>query len=95
MNPNTFSLNQNYPNPFNPSTNIGFEIFQAVDVEITVYDVNGRFINTLIKGYMNAGNHSITWDGVSSSGKPVSAGIYLYSITAGKNTAIKKMSFIK
>ena len=95
INPKTFALKQNYPNPFNPSTMIGFEIFEQTSVELTVFDINGRFVRKLLKGRLNSGAYNIEWNGKDSQGMLVSGGVYFYSINVNGRTLIKKMSLIK
>jgi len=77
-----FHLHQNYPNPFNSITIIPYELPQRSRVEITIYDISGRKINTLISGGVNRGTHNITWDGTNQSGQPVSSGVYFYTLKA-------------
>ena len=95
INPKTFALKQNYPNPFNPSTMIRFEIFEQASVELTVFDINGRFVRKLLKGRLNSGAYNIEWNGKDSQGMLVSGGVYFYSINVNGRTLIKKMSLIK
>ena len=79
----SFELNQNYPNPFNPSTEIIYTVPSTeagVDVSLRVYDLLGREVITLIDGIMEAGEHSVEWDGTNSSGGKVESGVYLYQL---------------
>jgi len=80
--PNTFALYQNYPNPFNPSTTVRFDIPEASIVSITVYDILGRKVRTLAERTYDPGSHSMTWDGTSSGGVNVAAGVYLLRFQA-------------
>lgn len=90
--PTQFSLDQNYPNPFNPSTTIGFTLAESVnDLSITVYDLVGRKVATLLeKNAYSAGYHSINFE---ASG--LASGMYLYRIESSKFTSSKKMMLIK
>ncbi len=89
--PNDYILSQNYPNPFNPSTTIEFNIPQQGDVKLTVYDILGKEINTLINKNLNAGNYSVNFDGTG-----LSSGIYFYTLKVeGKQTITKKMVLTK
>ncbi len=85
-----FRLNQNYPNPFNPSTKIEFHLTKAGDVKLEVFDVNGKLVETLIDGYMNAGAKNLTFN---ASG--LSSGTYFYKISANGYTETKKMLLVK
>ena len=93
--PDQFFLYQNYPNPFNPITSISYDLEQDVFVNLSIFDMNGKIIKCLVNEFQNAGNHSLTWDGVNFAGKVVSAGIYLYVLQVGNTKQTKKMSFIK
>jgi hypothetical protein len=91
----SFKLNQNYPNPFNPKTNIEYSISKTTDVEIVVYDINGRAIITLVNQKQNSGFYNVTWDGRDEAGKTVSTGIYIYKMKANEQILSKKMALIK
>ncbi|MDP2209784.1 MAG: carboxypeptidase regulatory-like domain-containing protein [Bacteroidota bacterium] len=99
--PSSYSLKQNYPNPFNPSTEIQFGLPLASSVNISVYNILGQQVAILFTGELNAGNHSVIWNGTDAIGKSVSSGIYFYKITAnslnGANQFInvRKMMLIK
>ncbi|TKJ39698.1 hypothetical protein CEE37_10490 [candidate division LCP-89 bacterium B3_LCP] len=84
------TLLQNYPNPFNPETTISYIIPEATDVNLTVYDVSGRQVAELVSGYRNAGHHDVTWDASS-----LSAGVYIYRLSAGEFNASGKMVLLK
>ena len=93
--PEVFSLHQNYPNPFNPVTKLRYDLPENGHVNITIYDMLGREVKTLINQTQNAGYRSIIWDATNDYGKPVSAGIYLYQIQAGEYMQTKKMVLLK
>jgi len=95
INPSSFALKQNYPNPFNPSTMIGFEIFKQSNVEVKVFDMNGKFVKSLLSRSLSSGAYNIEWNGKNNEGMSVAGGVYLYSITADGQTSVKKMSLIK
>ena len=95
MVPAVFALHQNYPNPFNPTTQIKYDIAEDSFVSITIYDVMGRNIRTLMNVNQNAGYHSIQWDAKNDMGEGVSAGMYIYVIQAGEFRATKKMVLLK
>ncbi|MCX6639140.1 MAG: C25 family cysteine peptidase [bacterium] len=85
-----YSLNQNYPNPFNPLTSISFSLPQAVQVQLTVFDVMGREVATLVNGMRDAGTHEVTFDA-----SHLASGIYLYKLEAGDYSATNKMVLMK
>ncbi|MBI2416483.1 MAG: T9SS type A sorting domain-containing protein [Ignavibacteriales bacterium] len=93
--PIVFALMQNYPNPFNPSTVIGYAVPQDSEVEITIYNVMGEKIRTLVREMKQAGYYSATWNGKNEYGRAISSGIYIYSMKAGKFQSTKKLTFLK
>ena len=93
--PSQYSLHQNYPNPFNPVTTIQYELPKDSFVNIHIYDLNGRLVNTLISQIQAPGYKAINWNGVDSNGKTVSAGLYLYEIQAGDFRQVRKMVLLK
>jgi len=88
--PNRFSLLQNYPNPFNPMTRIKFNITKASNVNITVFDVLGRHITTLVNEKLNAGTYETDWNANNMPG-----GVYFYKIESDEFTETKKMILVK
>jgi hypothetical protein len=93
--PASFGIYQNFPNPFNPITKINYYLPKQKDVTITIYDMLGRQVRTLINQTQYAGFHSVIWNTNNDYGKPVSAGIYLYQIQAGEYLQTKKMVLLK
>ncbi len=93
--PKEFALLQNYPNPFNPITTIQYEIPHRSVVQVTIYDLLGRKVKTLINQTQDAGYKLITWNATNDQGRPVSAGVYLYQIQAGEFVQTKKMVLLK
>jgi len=93
--PEVFALHQNYPNPFNPVTTLRYDLPENGHVNITIYDMLGRQVKTLINQTQDAGYRSVIWDATNDYGKPVSAGIYLYQIQAGEYMQTKKMVLLK
>jgi len=93
--PEEFVLHQNYPNPFNPVTTLRYELPENGHVNVTIYDMLGREVKTLINQNQDAGYKSLIWDATNDYGKPVSAGIYLYQIQAGEYMQTKKMVLLK
>jgi hypothetical protein len=93
--PGQFGLSQNYPNPFNPSTVIQYQLAQDSHVGLTIYDILGQKIKTLVSGMQQAGYYNITWDGTNNSGNKVASGIYIYRLQAGNFTKTLKMNLLK
>lgn len=90
-----FKLYDNYPNPFNPTTAIEFVISEREFVTITVFDMLGNKIKTLISKTMEPGIKSVNWDSKDSSDRIVSSGLYFYSIQAGDFIQTKKMMLLR
>jgi len=90
-----FILYDNYPNPFNPVTTLLYDLPENGHVNITIYDMMGREVKTLVNKTQDAGYRSIIWDATNDYGRPVSAGIYLYQIQAGEYISTKKMVLLK
>jgi len=93
--PITYNLHNAYPNPFNPVTTLRYDIPENAFVNIRIYDLKGRLVNTLVSKEQTAGYKAIKWAGVDDKGKAVSAGLYLYTIQAGKFRQTKKMVLLK
>ncbi len=93
--PGTFSLRQNYPNPFNPATVIKYYLKKRCHVELTVYDLLGRKVKTVVDEEKSVGSHSAIWDGTDDSGSKVASGIYFYRLKAGDAVGSKKMILLK
>ena len=88
--PIDFSLSQNYPNPFNPTTLISFDLPEAGPVQLVIYDLMGRTVQTLVDGNMSAGSHDITFDA-----SQLSSGVYLYRVETPGFTSTRKMMLVK
>ena len=88
--PAGFVLEQNYPNPFNPSTHIRFNLPQAGPVTLTVYDLFGREVATLVNGQKPAGNHEVAFDAGA-----LASGFYVYRLHAGRFSETKVMTLLK
>ena len=93
--PITYSLSNAYPNPFNPMTTIHYDLPEDAHVNITIYDMVGRIVKTLINYKQTAGYRSTQWNATNDAGSTVSAGIYLYIIHTGHFMETKKMVLLK
>ena len=93
--PDSISLYPVYPNPFNPVTTLRYDLPDDALVNITIYDMMGRVVKTLINDQQTAGYRSTQWNATNDAGSPVSAGIYLYMIQAGELRQTRKMVLLK
>ncbi|HSG26962.1 MAG TPA: T9SS type A sorting domain-containing protein, partial [Candidatus Krumholzibacterium sp.] len=89
------SLAQNYPNPFNPATTIRFDLKEDSKVMLSVYNVNGGLVATLVDRNMTAGRKEIRWEGRDGMGSPVSSGVYFYRMVAGDFVQTRKMVLMR
>lgn len=88
--PTNFNLSQNYPNPFNPTTKIEFDLPEASDVKLTIFDVMGKEIESIFKGYLQRGRYIITYDAAM-----LSSGVYFYTLQTPKFAETKKFVLLK
>ncbi len=88
--PKNFALNQNYPNPFNPTTIITYDVPKATNIEISVFDITGRLVKSLVNEFKNPGTHSITFDAAN-----LASGVYLYQLKTNSFSVVKRMLLIK
>jgi hypothetical protein len=93
--PKEFALSQNYPNPFNPSTTVGLALPKASHVRLVVYNTLGQKVATLVDGYMDAGHHTVVWEGRNDGGQQVASGVYFYRLDAGEFHQTRKMMLLK
>jgi photosystem II stability/assembly factor-like uncharacterized protein len=93
--PQIYKLYQNYPNPFNPQTIIRFDIASKSNVTLTVFNILGQEVRTLINSEVTSGEKSVVWDGKNNYGTIVNSGIYIYELRAGDYRDSKKMVFMK
>ena len=89
-NPVSFTLHQNYPNPFNPTTTIPFELNQNDHIRISLVDITGREIKTIVKGDYNSGSHTVTFDAGH-----LASGVYFYKMETSHFTALKKLAVVR
>ena len=93
--PSSFALHPNYPNPFNPSTIISYSIPENADVMLSVYDMRGRMIKSLVNKHQAAGRYLVEWNATDDYGSNVSAGVYIYQLRSGNETFSQKMVLMK
>jgi subtilisin family serine protease len=93
--PRGYTLAQNYPNPFNPSTTISYVLAAGGPVEMSIYNIRGQLVRTLVDEDQPAGSHSVQWDGRTDGGQMASSGIYLYRLRSGDWSHSRKMVLMK
>lgn len=93
--PMEFKLYPSHPNPFNPYTHIRFSLQTDSYVSITIYDLMGRQIRSLVNQQISPGYHTALWNSINNLGSPVSAGVYIYSIQAGQFVQTRKIVLLK
>ena len=93
--PDKLRIYNAYPNPFNPVTSLSYDLPYNSVVKITVHDMMGRVVKTLVNDSQTAGFKSVQWNATNDKNEPVSAGLYLYTIQAGKFRQTKKMVLLK
>jgi len=93
--PHTVHLRQNYPNPFNATTMIQYVLPEASPVQLTILDLRGNLVSTLVAGREPAGRYSVRWDGRNTSGQSVSTGIYIYRLSTPEAVRTGKMVLVK
>jgi len=87
--PESFTLHQNYPNPFNSSTVIRFALPTANDVELSIFNLAGQQVATLVEGARETGTYTVHWDGRDDSGRALASGVYLYRLRAGDGKQVE------
>ncbi len=85
----------NYPNPFNPKTRIAFALPAREHVRVSIYDIRGRLVRTLVDEVLEAGPHDLAWDGTNGADEPVGSGVYFYRLEAGTRIHDGKMVLMK
>jgi hypothetical protein len=93
--PEKFELSQNYPNPFNPSTAIEYQIAKQGNVEVAIYDINGRLVKILLNSTQYPGSYTIQWNGQGEGSRTVSSGTYFYQVKSNGIQLVKKMLLMK
>lgn len=95
VNPLQTALVGNYPNPFNPNTTIKFSLKEQSPVNVTIYNISGQKVITLVNDTMPAGTYNLPWNGKDAKGRGVGSGIYFFKMDSGKYTSTKKMIMLK
>jgi hypothetical protein len=93
--PATFGVSQNYPNPFNPDTRIEFSVARKSHVNISVFNILGQQVATLVDEEYDAGVHEVVWDGANDNGSQVASGIYFYKMDTEEFVRTRKMVLMR
>ena len=93
--PIQFALHQNYPNPFNPETNIQFDIAENSRVQVSVFNLVGQQVASLINKQMDAGVYHVRWSGLNDKGEPLPSGMYFYEMKTDHYHSVKKLVLVK
>ena len=93
--PEEFALSQNYPNPFNPKTIISYDLPQLCKVNISIFNIYGQKVKTLLDEDIQAGRHTVEWDGKNEKGENVASGLYLYRLVSDEFVRMRKMLFVR
>jgi hypothetical protein len=93
--PTEFNLGDAHPNPFNPETEISFSLPERSQASLVIYNILGEKVKILVDQSMEAGVHTVHWNGKDQAGNPVASGIYFYKLTAGDLFLAKKMVLTK
>jgi hypothetical protein len=93
--PVVFNLKQNQPNPFNPSTTIFYSLPERNDVNLTIYNLKGQVVKTLVAASMEKGSHSVIWNGLDNNGNITASGIYYYKLKWMGREMMRKMVLLK
>ena len=93
--PQEFTLRQNYPNPFNPSTTITYQLAAVSEVKLSIYNLIGQEVATLVDTRQLAGRYSIKWHGKDKSGKNVTSGLYVYRLETAEFVLARKLLLVR
>ena len=93
--PDTFYLLQNVPNPFNPETSIAYELPEAVQVKLAIFNLVGQKVRGLVEEFKTAGRYDVRWNGKDDFGRDVGSGVYFYNLEAGAYSTTRRMLLIR
>jgi hypothetical protein len=93
--PERFLLKQNFPNPFNSATAFRFSLPTAATIKLTIYNMAGQQVATLLSGKRQADDYAIMWDGLDDSGQALASGIYMYRLQAGEQVEQRKLLLLR
>ncbi|RLE59266.1 MAG: hypothetical protein DRJ35_06145 [Thermoprotei archaeon] len=93
--PRVYALEPNFPNPFNSVTRVSYQLPEAGEVGLSIYNMVGQRVRTLVKARQEAGYYQVVWDGLDAKGRAVGSGVYLVRIESGEFTKVRKMALMK
>ena len=93
--PRVYALEPNFPNPFNSVTRVSYQLPEAGEVGLSIYNMVGQRVRTLVKARQEAGYYQVVWDGLDAKGRAVGSGVYLVRIESGEFTKVRKMALLK
>ena len=93
--PRQYALFANFPNPFNPSTSIEYALPEAATVELSVFDILGQRVHTLVSGWQVAGFYRLAWDGRNRAYRAVASGVYFYRLETGGGVKVGKLILLR
>jgi hypothetical protein len=93
--PKEYRLHPNYPNPFNPITTISYDLPEDGLIELSVYNMRGEKVATLLSSRQEAGSYTLNWDGRDQQSETISSGIYFLKIESGNYSKTNKMVFVR
>jgi hypothetical protein len=93
--PAVFALSQNAPNPFNPVTTIPFSLKTVGDATLSIYNVQGQLVKTLVSGHHTVGQHTAVWNGTTVNGRQVASGVYFYRLVTDQGTRVRRMTLVR
>jgi uncharacterized delta-60 repeat protein len=93
--PEAFALHANVPNPFNPSTTIKYDLAEATEVRVEIFDLLGKHVRTLVNQRQAAGRYAVSWDGRNENGQVVTSGVFIYQLRAGHFAQSRKMMLVR
>ncbi len=92
---NKYALLSNYPNPFNPETQIRYELLSDSFVELSIYNINGQLMNSLVSADLEAGVYNAIWDGADNKGAEVASGVYLMQLKTNNEVITNKITLLR
>ena len=90
-----YAIMSNYPNPFNPSTTVSYELFTEAFVNLSVYNVVGQEVASLVNGVVGIGEHSVVWNGLDATGNEVSSGVYILQLNTQSEVISSKITLLR